>query len=68
MKYKTNAKCGGCTSAILKSLSEFSAPASWEFDLTSPDKTLTYIGEGPEPEASKVIAAIELAGFKASQL
>lgn len=64
MKFKTNAKCGGCTSAIISALS-FIAPASdWQFDLSSPDKTLTYVGSA-EIDPEKVVSIIAKAGFKA---
>lgn len=68
MKYKTNAKCGGCTAAILKALEPVSAASNWSFDLSSPDKTLTFVGSGAEPEADKVIEAIKGAGFQAELL
>lgn len=45
------------------------APAdAWKWDLSSPDKTLEFVGPGPEPEPSAIISAIEKAGFKASLL
>ncbi len=68
MKFKTNAKCGGCTSAILKAIDSLAPASAWEFDLASPDKTLTYVGDAPAPDASSVMSAIEKAGFKASVL
>lgn len=68
MKFKTNAKCGGCTAAILKVLTEIAPESAWEFDLSSPDKTLTYVGDAPAPDAAAVVAVIEKAGFKASLL
>jgi len=68
MKFKTNAKCGGCTSAILKAIDSLAPASAWEFDLASPDKTLTYVGDAPVPDAFSVMSAIEKAGFKASVL
>lgn len=68
MKFKTNAKCGGCTSAILKAIDSLAPASAWEFDLASPDKTLTYVGDAPAPDASSVMSAIEKAGFKESVL
>lgn len=68
MRFKTNAKCGGCTAAILKALAGIAPESVWEFDLSSPDKTLTYVGDAPAPDAAAVVSAIEKAGFKASML
>lgn len=68
MKFKTNAKCGGCTAAITKSLITLAPAEMWEFDLSDPDKVLTYKGEATPDFANKVLSAIEKAGFKASML
>ncbi len=68
MKFKTNAKCAGCTSAITKALSPLAPASDWSFDLSSPDKTLTYVGAAPGPAEEEVITAIRNAGFKAEPL
>lgn len=68
MKYKTNAKCGGCTAAMTSALARLAPADAWKWDLSSPDKTLEFVGPGPEPEPSAIISAIEKAGFKASLL
>lgn len=68
MKFKTNAKCGGCTAKITESLKSLAPAELWEFDLTDPDKVLTYKGEADDDFAQKVVETIEKAGFKASKL
>ncbi len=67
MKFRTNAKCGGCTAAIMKALSSLAPEDSWTFDLSSPDKTLTYIGADKLSEA-EIVKAVESAGFQAVPL
>lgn len=67
MKFKTNAKCMGCVQAIRTVLKGIAPSQDWTFDLDSPDKTLTYSGNG-NPDAAEIIAAIKDAGFEASQL
>lgn len=66
MKIKTNAKCAGCTAAIIKALAPVAPAADWNLDLSSPDKVLTYTGSG-NPDAAEVVRLIEKAGFKAEQ-
>ncbi len=67
MKFKTNAKCAGCTAAITKALASIAPETDWTFDLSSPDKTLTYTGSKPiNPDMT--VKAIENAGFKAELL
>ena len=68
MKFKTNAKCGGCTAAITKALESIAPAEMWEFDLESPDRTLTFKGEEDPELAGRIIRTIENAGFKASEL
>ncbi|MDL2255818.1 heavy-metal-associated domain-containing protein [Parabacteroides sp. OttesenSCG-928-K15] len=62
MKFKTNAKCGGCVAAIRTKLNEVVPEEKWSIDLNSPEKTLTVEGDYA-PEA--VIEAVKAAGFKA---
>ena len=67
MKFKTNAKCAGCTAAITKALASIASETDWTFDLSSPDKTLTYTGSKPiNPDMT--VKTIENAGFKAELL
>lgn len=67
MKFKTNAKCSGCTSAIVSALAPVAPASEWQFDLTSADKTLTYVGSSAI-DRNQVVAIIEKAGFKAEPL
>ncbi len=67
MKFKTNAKCSGCTSAILKALAPLAPESEWTFDLASPDKTLAYIGSAAL-SVDEVVNVIRNAGFSAEQL
>lgn len=67
MKFKTNAKCAGCTSAIVSALASVAPASDWQFDLTSPDKTLTYVGSDAI-DSDKVVAIIGKVGFKAEPL
>lgn len=65
MKFKTNAKCGGCVSAIGAKLNKIMTPEEWSIDLQDPDKVLS-VKANMTPE--KVIEAVMEAGFKAEQL
>lgn len=67
MKFKTNAKCAGCTSAIVSALAPVAPASDWQFDLASADKTLTYVGSNAI-DRNQVVAVIEKAGFKAEPL
>ena len=40
MKFKTNAKCGGCVAAIGAKLNKLVKEDEWSVDLKSPDKVL----------------------------
>lgn len=67
MKFKTNAKCGGCSSAILKALAPIAPASDWEIDLASADRVLTYKGSA-DINADDVIKAVTGAGFQCSLL
>lgn len=67
LRFKTNARCGGCQSAIIGALSCLAPMSDWEMDLTSPDKILTYTGsEKLNPES--VMGIVRQAGFNIEQL
>ncbi|MBO4965525.1 MAG: heavy metal transport/detoxification protein [Muribaculaceae bacterium] len=68
MKFKTNAKCMGCVTAIKNALAPIAPADKWEFDLSSPDKTLTYLGEADDALEARIISMIKEAGFKAERL
>lgn len=65
MKFKTNAKCGGCVAAIGAKLNKVVKENEWSIDLKSPDKVLEVTADVP---ADTVVAAVTEAGFKAEQL
>ncbi|RHJ87769.1 heavy-metal-associated domain-containing protein [Parabacteroides sp. AM08-6] len=65
MKFKTNAKCGGCVSAIGAKLNKLMTSADWSIDLSDSNKVL-QVSASVSPEA--VITAVTEAGFKAEQL
>lgn len=65
MKFKTNAKCGGCVAAIGTQLNKLVKENEWSIDLKSTDKVLEVTADVP---ADKVIAAVTEAGFKAEQI
>lgn len=71
MKFKTSAKCGGCVNAITNALKTIAPAESWEFDLTSPDKTLTYVGAAVADEAAfaeAVVNAVATVNHKAERI
>lgn len=65
MKFKTNAKCGGCVAAIGSKLNKLVKEDEWSIDLKSPEKVLEITAGVP---ADTIIAAVTEAGFKAEQL
>lgn len=65
MKFKTNAKCGGCVAAIGSKLEGLVDENEWSIDLKSADRVLTVTADIP---AEVIIAAVEEAGLKAALL
>lgn len=69
MKFKTNAKCGGCKAAIMKAVEAKFPNAQWSLDLEDADKVLEVHGI---PENAEMAAEIEKTlaetGFKGSWL
>lgn len=65
LKFRTNAKCGGCTAKIDVELAKILPAGSWTFDLSSPDKTLTVTSDR---SAQEIVAAVQAAGYSASVL
>lgn len=70
MKFKTNAMCMGCVAAIKRAIVGISSGEDWEFDLTSSDKVMSYVGAEPltEEKAKAVEDAIRAAGFVISRI
>lgn len=65
MKFKTNAKCGGCVAAIGSKLDGLVNEKDWSIDLKSADRVLTVTADIP---AEVVMAAVKEAGFKVALL
>lgn len=65
MKFKTNAKCGGCVAAIGAKLNKIIKENEWSIDLKAPEKVLQVTANVP---ADTIIAAVTDAGFRAEQL
>ncbi|MBD5298598.1 MAG: heavy metal transport/detoxification protein [Bacteroides sp.] len=69
MKFKTNAKCGGCSAAILGAVRSKFPNQEWSLDLDSADKVLEMHGV---PDDAAVAAQVEKtvaeAGFNGSWL
>ena len=65
IKFKTNAKCGGCVAAIGAKLNTLMASDDWSIDLADPNKVLEVkVDLAP----AILIAAVKEAGCKAEQL
>ena len=61
LKFKTNAKCGGCVAAIGAKLNKLVKEDAWSIDLKSPDKTLTITTDLP---AETILSAVSEAGSR----
>lgn len=67
MKFKTNAKCGGCSDTILKGVRSQFPNEEWSLDLDSADKVLEMHGVPDDPaKAAEVEKTIAATGFKGS--
>ncbi len=56
MKFKTNAKCNGCKTAILNEVKNRFPDAEWSMDLENVDKVLEVHGI---PENAEMAAQVE---------
>lgn len=65
MRFKTNAKCGGCVAAIGAQLNKLIKEEEWSIDLNSPEKVLLI---SAPVTAKEVMTAVTAAGFKVEQL
>ena len=64
-KFKTTIKCSGCVAKATPFLNEALGEDNWEVDYNNPSKVLTVVGE---KDNTKVIQAVEKAGYKAAVL
>jgi copper chaperone len=62
--FKSNIKCMGCVAAVTPHLEKVEGLASWNVDITDPNKWLTVEVETDEV-LDAVQDAVEKAGFKA---
>ena len=65
IKFKTTIKCSGCVAKVTPFLNEALGEDNWEVDYNNPSKVLTVVGEN---DKSKIIEAVEKAGYKAEAL
>ena len=65
IKFKTTIKCSGCIATATPFLNEALGEDNWKVDTNDPSKVLTVVGES---DKTKVIKAVEKAGFKAETL
>jgi len=65
MKFKTNAKCGGCEAAMRMKLHNIINDNQWTLDLNSADKILEVTAD---VSPAMIIEAVADAGFKAEQI
>jgi copper chaperone CopZ len=65
IKLKTNIKCSGCVATVTPFLNEVLGSDAWRVDTNDPSKILTVDTDVSE---TKVIEAIQKAGYKAEKL
>jgi copper chaperone CopZ len=65
IKFKTNIKCSGCVANVTPFLNEALGENKWHVDTENPSKVLTVEDENDQ---SKVIQAVEKAGYKAEKI
>lgn len=69
MKFKTNARCGGCRAAIMKAVEAKFPNAEWSMDLEDADKILEVHGIPENAEtAAEVEKTLAETGFKGTWL
>lgn len=69
MKFSTNAKCMGCSTAILNAVKSKFPNDEWSLDLQSADKILECHGVPYDSEkAAQIIKTIEETGFKGAYI
>lgn len=67
MKFKTNARCGGCKAAIISAVENKFPDMEWSMDLDNADKVLECHGVADDAaKAQEIVKTIEETGFKGS--
>lgn len=64
-KFKTTIKCSGCVAKVTPFLNEALGENNWKVDVNDASKVLTVNGES---DKTRIISAVEKAGFKAESL
>jgi copper chaperone len=64
-KFKTTIKCEGCVQTVKPFLNETVGENNWQVDLKDPSRTLTVKGT---TESSKVVEALQKAGYQAEKI
>lgn len=60
-KFKTTINCGGCLASVKPILDANSSIEKWDVDINHPDKILTVVLNGNEPDT--VISDVRKVGF-----
>lgn len=69
MKFKTNAKCGGCKAAIMGAVQQRFPNMEWTMDLDNADKILECHGiPDDSAKAAEIVKTIEETGFQGNWL
>jgi copper chaperone CopZ len=65
IKFKTTIKCSGCVTKVTPFLNEALGENNWQVDYNNPAKVLTVHGQ---EDSTKIIEAVEKAGYKAEEI
>ncbi len=66
IELKTNIMCGSCIAKVAPTLNQEIGEGYWKVDIVNPKKVLTVTGE--DLDKSKVIEAVQKAGYRAEEL
>ncbi len=65
LKFRTNAKCGGCVARIGEALGKVVPEGKWSIDLSTPERVLTV---ETDMSAEEIVRIVTEAGYKAEAL
>lgn len=65
LKFRTNAKCGGCVARIGEALGKVVPEGKWSIDLSTPERVLTV---ETDLSAEEIVRIVTEAGYKAEIL
>ena len=65
LKFRTNAKCGGCVARIGEALGKVVPEGKWSIDLSTPERVLTV---ETDMSAEEIVRIVTEAGYKAEVL